>query len=375
MDLLRITNTTTWLPDLAILDYTSLIWTERFLDFGEFELKTPNVNLLRTQLPLNSFVTLQDSREVMIVETHTIKTDADGNSELTITGRSFDSILENKVIRGSYQNPTKTEFAMTASYFLALYLWNELGNTTGIDELRESMGTKGTENVIPNIGYIEDYSWNQPIQYWWVEDGPMAKQVRDVMLASKLGLKTVRPLAAPANETMYMVVYTADNRTALQTELAPVVFAHSFGNLASPSYLYSQKDYKNIAFLDCKLGSIQVYATPADEFTTGVNRRTLYVDGSDMINSTEQTFEQLLPALTQKAKQELAKYNRQFLFDVALTDDGPYTYGVDYGLGDLVTLRAEFGLEYTMRVTEYIRTEDLEGQKAYPTLIQDVPGA
>lgn len=377
MDLMRISSTTSWLPDLAILDYTSLIWTERFLDFGEFELKTPNVNLLRTQLPLNSFVTLKDTREVMIVETHVIKTDDDGNSELTITGRSFDSILENKVIRGSYQNPTKTKFTMTPTYFLTSYLWNELGNTTGIEWLRESMVPKGIENVIPHMGFIESYSWNQPAQYWWVEDGPMSKQVRDVMLASNVGLKTIRP---PANDwpsdTMYMIVYTGSDRTVLQTTLPPVVFAHSFGNLSTPSYLYSQKDYKNIAFLDCKLGSLQVYATPADEFTNGVNRRTLYVDGSDMINNTDQTFEQLLPALTQKAKQELAKYNRQFLFDVSLTDDGPYNYGVDYDLGDLVTLQAEFGVEYTtMRVTEYIRTEDLEGQKAYPTLTQEVPGA
>lgn len=375
MDLLRITDTATWLPDLSILDYTSLIWTERFLDFGEFELKTPNVNLLRTQLPLNSFVTLLNSREVMIVENHTIKTDSDGNSELTISGRSFDSILENKIIRGSYQNPTKTATVMTPCSFLTVYIWNELANTTGVDAFRPWINPdKSVENVIPNFGVVARFSGNQPTQYWWVEDGPMSKQVRDVMLASKLGLRTSRP-APQSDGVMYMAVYTGNNRTAWQTELAPVVFSHSFGNLESPSYLHSQKDYKNIAFLDCKLGSLEVYANPDDIIMTGINRRTLYVDGSDMINNTDQTFDQLLPALEQKAKQELAKYNRQFLFDVSLTDDGPYNYGVDYDLGDFVTLRAEFGLEYTMRVTEYVRTEDLEGQKAYPTLTQEVPGA
>ena len=64
--------------------WSSLIWTERFREAGEFELRTPRVAEHFTQMPEGAAISLLDSREVMLVDTHTIEKNEKGESELVI---------------------------------------------------------------------------------------------------------------------------------------------------------------------------------------------------------------------------------------------------------------------------------------------------
>ena len=380
MDLWRINDVVTWTPDIAITNYTSLIWTERFNTPGDFELKTPDVTTMLELLPLNSMVTLQDSRIVMIVETHSIKTDENGTSELTITGRSFDCILESRIVRGPYQAPYQTIQAWPPDAFLSLYLYNELGNNTTTNFLASGAGSKAyTDNYIAHLSFTTLVTPGGIPQLWWIEEGPMSKQFRDVLVERNLGLKVLRPISEDLGgmlPTMNFRVFSGIDKTVNQNTYSPIVFSKNTGSFTTPAYLFSIKDFKNVAYIDCKLGSTQVYAQPSDASTTGLNRRILYVDGGDVVANSEETFNQILPALIQKAKQELKKYNRQYLFDVSMTNDGVYVFNKDYYIGDYVTLRPEFEAPFgiTMQVTEFVRTEDLSGYKEYPTLTQYIPG-
>ena len=93
MEVLRL-NPTTYLPDSLVEGYTSMIWTERYLENGEFEMKTPKVSETKALIPENSMLSLLDTQEVMFVETHSIGRDSNGISELTVKGRTFETFLQ-----------------------------------------------------------------------------------------------------------------------------------------------------------------------------------------------------------------------------------------------------------------------------------------
>src|SRR5205809_1211100 len=88
-----------------IENYSSLIWTERFYGDSEIELIFP-VSLVvevAQKLPLNSFLSLDESFEPMIVET----VYREGN-EVKVSGISVLSWLNNRFIRVVDQMQAKT---------------------------------------------------------------------------------------------------------------------------------------------------------------------------------------------------------------------------------------------------------------------------
>jgi hypothetical protein len=96
-------NQNTWEHSDLVEGYSSLIWTERYLGAGDFTLKSRKVNQMRDALPRKSKVSLRDSQEVMTVETHSIDP-IEGGDEITITGRTFETILESRTTVIPYAN-------------------------------------------------------------------------------------------------------------------------------------------------------------------------------------------------------------------------------------------------------------------------------
>ena len=78
--------------------FESLIWTERYHGFGDFEIYTPaNAELMRT-VKQDYYAWLKDSDQVMIVEEVQISTEVETGGHLTISGRSLESILDRRII-------------------------------------------------------------------------------------------------------------------------------------------------------------------------------------------------------------------------------------------------------------------------------------
>ena len=95
---------------------------------------------------------------------------------------------------------------------------------------------------------------------------------------------------------------------------------------------------------------------------TGLARRVVLIDASQAAGLTQD-------GLKGYMSQGLADARETAVFDGSINQDlSPYVYGVDYSLGDLVRLVGDYGLDQKARVTEYIRSEDASGFKAYPTL-------
>jgi hypothetical protein len=112
---------------------------------------------------------------------------------------------------------------------------------------------------------------------------------------------------------------------------------------------------------------IAVVYLPGASTTTGWNRRALMIDASD-INVADYSAADLLKALTQKGLDALANNNYVKMMDGQLVPQKLYTYGIDYGLGDVIELRGDSATSQKARITEYIYAQDSTGERAYPTL-------
>lgn len=391
MDVLRL-DPVTYLPDALVEGYSSMIWTERYEDSGEFEMSTPLVSDIKIMLPEGSLITLRDSQEVMFVETHSIEIDSDGIPELKVKGRTFETFLENRDLIGTYKKPWQALLQYTTAEMLTLLLWDSLVNATGEDTTRVDQ-IRDILTAIPDIVITDSSTFVETPKIWWLEEGEVYKTFLDFLKLGGLGVRNIRPMNTTANVVSFdttrtptrgtlqkvttpnisqlrLDVYNGLDRTHDQTVNVPVIFHYGSGHIESPQYLFSIKDLKNMATISASFGTVDIWPdtgiVPPVPNPSGLDRRILYIDGGD---EGDQVHEDFLASIVQKGMIELKKHNRSVLFDGAISPLSPYKYGTEYFLGDKVTLSAEYGFEASMLVAEYVRTEDQAGDRGYPTLV------
>ena len=99
--------------DSIIDTYKSLIWTDRYSAYGDFEVYTSaTMNVLR-QVKKGYYLWNRDSEHTMIIEDIEIQSNAEFGNDIAITGRSLESILTRRIvwkttnINGDLQNGVK----------------------------------------------------------------------------------------------------------------------------------------------------------------------------------------------------------------------------------------------------------------------------
>lgn len=390
MDVLRL-NTSTFIPDTLVEGYNSMIWTERYLGNGEFELKTTKVSETKALIPEGQLITLRDTKEVMIVESHSITRSDENNSELTVKGRSFETCTEHRAIVSLlYNKPWTTIKKYKTSEVSAMLLWNAIVNPT-IEDITTQTISRFAEDAIPQVVITDSSNFVDTVKDWTLKSGYVYPQVLDFLILGKFGIRNIRPSNTSGNVITFdatqtttrgnlqkvltsnipqlrVDVYDGYDRTRQQTVLIPIIFYYNAGHIISPQYLFSDKDYKNTGLLSYpnvngSYGRIWVLPNPP---ASGLNRKTLYEDAGDRGDQVDPAY---TDGLFQKIRVELGKHKKTVMFDGAISPISPYKYNVDYFLGDKVTLMAEYGVDLAMFVSEYIRTEDSTGDRGYPTLI------
>ena len=386
-------DSATWKPNLLIEGYSSLIWTERFSEAGEFELRTPLISEFLTLLPEETLLTHQDTQEVFVVDTLNIEKNDEGASELVIKGLSYlEKALRDRVSPGTYRQEWLMPRSYTGAQAAAILIYNYLCNPYNKDLTRSAMYGLSASNRIPNTGVglrVNTYMpWSGD---WWMQTGEVYPIFTDFLARSKLGARTVRPLdiynsyridmtyssvdsaggfgvEAEDSKLRFMVYSGYDRQDGTTPSFGSrVAFKWDEGDLSDPKYLFSTRDLKTMCTVNSSIGSVDVYSDDTvAPYLTGTQRRQMWLDGGDVGDQDPTAF---ITALVQKGEIELAKYNRKQLFDAQITETTPYKYKKDYDLGDRVTLYGEYGFRPTMRVNEYVRIDDEEGDRGYPTLI------
>ena len=155
----------------ALIDYaSSVIWVQRFVDAGEFELYVPASRKLLELFTDQTILTRAgDDENAMIFEKMSLTTDDENGDYLTITGRSIDSIIERRIV------PKQTSFTGTAENCIRKLITENiispsdsnrkidifsLGNTNGFSEKIDKQVTgKNLFTTIKEICQANEYGF------------------------------------------------------------------------------------------------------------------------------------------------------------------------------------------------------------------------
>jgi hypothetical protein len=340
--------------------FESLVWTERFSAWGDFELDTHSTLENRTRFKLGTRIIISESYRVMMVETVEDITDEEGRTILKVKGRSLEYILENRLAMAALTDletdPKWTIEDVPAA--IARQLFHDIC-VTGILDAGDIIASITEDNVIFPVDTIDEPA--DTIIYS-IDPKSLYSAIKELCDYFAMGFRIVRE---PLTNLLYWDVYMGSDRTTQQTTLAAVVFSPDLENLRNTTLLQTIALYKNVAYVVSPVGHEVVYPLDVDPDVEGFERNVLFVRADDITDPDGPTAS---AQMIQRGNEELAKNRRISALDGQISQISQYIYGVHYNLGDLVELRTDDGTTSQMQITEQIFVSDSEGDRAYPTL-------
>lgn len=334
---------------IAVIDNaTSVIWQKRFNAVGEFEIYIKASEKLLELLDGDIFVMRDDSNVGMYIEKVQLNTDDENGDYLTISGHSAEIILSWRVVqRAVYSSATITAESIIRDLITRLLIYFEvIINPNAIKWL-----TLGPNN-----------QWDDKVNRQFTGKN-LLEIVQELCMTYNYGFEF------SWNGNGFTInLYKGVDRSYDQTDNTFVVFSPEFENLGNTEYIKDTSNYANCCTVGGEgEGSERVFVTVTPENLEGFYRRFIYIDArnSSSEDLTEKQYRDMLRADGVEAL-ELQKIVTSFSGDILNYNN--YTYGVDYGLGDKVSIINEYGVRGNATITEITEVEDENGYRLIPTL-------
>lgn len=354
-------------------NFDSVIWTERYYGDSNVELVVPATPEMFSKLPLGIFLGLEGSDELMILETEKIEA-----GKLKFSGISILPWLNNRFIRTSASHADKYWYLEGIS--AGSILWGMVYFMCVDGPYVNGSIPIGVPNpgnlIIPGLG-LNDYDKSgEPLKVG-IPYGPLYDAMRDIATTYEIGMKIIFDLNA--SNPLEFRSYKGLDRTSAQSDNSVIRFSSEMDSLADIKELQSIATLKTEIYafapgLNPDEGQPDLRGAPGiskltDQEYTGFDLRTKMIFAEDI--TTDQVGsdpDTLLDILNNRAHDELTNDHYVKTVDGEIVPDNQFQYGVHYNLGDLIEVQGNTGVVQISRVTEYIRSQDSSGEKAYPTL-------
>lgn len=358
-------------PNSSIIDlndaetiegFTSLMWVERYRDAGEFTIIAPVSSGLRSKLPIGSFISHVGTQELMVVESHEISDNIDGDVDIVITGRSFETFMEQRIIAYDATGVGGTTESSIASFYFTGAARPDAHVVELIDRhmyaasatlYPEKFENVRTVSVVPALTGVST-SRELPIK-------DLYSSVLELLAIDDLGIKSVRPgpySGLPSATDLGFIIHKGvDLRST-------VAFSHESGDLRNGQYLWTNKKKKTVALTQGPNYRTFVGTNPANR---GLNVRVGYVDAKEI--AADRTYAAELGALNALGTSYLGMHKEASIVRIEVTPTtNRLRYRTDYNVGDLVGVTGNYDTQGIMRVVEHVEIIDKTGQASYPTL-------
>lgn len=334
-----------FMPKMIIDSFTSLVWTERYRGYGDFELVMLVDEEFVKAVNLDDYLAIKESNVKMVIESMTLTTDEEEGDLITISGRSLECLLERRIVWDEIKETNEKNFQELVEKILnqnAIAPRNQNRIITGL-----AFKASSDEKVTGLMTTLESFGDN------------LYETIDGLCSAKNLGFRVLWD-----GESMNFELYFGVDRTRSQNTVSPVVFSASYENLLNSDFIQSEINYASNALVKSGESFImEIYRKPE---RTGLKRREIYVavgepGEGDNTDPTQFAFEE--------AKKEMAEHTVTVAFGSDVAPMLQFQFGKDYFVGDIVDVENRYGISGRCRIDEVVRSRDEAGPVLTPTFV------
>ena len=343
---------------VGIIDlYQSFIWADRHDEEGDFEIQLKLGDSIPGNLQEGYYLVRADTEHVMIIESFGITSDEETGSYLLVSGRSLESIPRRRVV----WKKTKLEGTLQDG-LRKLFNENVIAPEIEARKIPNFIFEDSTDEYITSLELVNEYHGEE-----------LYEIVSTLCKEHEIGFKVTL-----SGNNFIFKLYRGADRSYNQTTNPYVIFSPRYDNVVNTQYIESYKNYKNITLVGGetdeeteKQETVQV----GDVGKTGLDRREIYTDASDVSSTTvndlgeseDMSYERYQALLRQKGYDTLIENVYVKALTGELVPNGNYIYQKDYFIGDVVQVENEFGHYGLAYVSEVVASCDESGSYIYPT--------
>lgn len=336
---------------IAVLDtYESLIWTDRYNSYGDFEMFFAMDESSLEYLKEDNYLWLKDSEHTMIIENIRIDADTEDGNHLVVTGRSLESILERRIIWGQRVFTGNLQTAIQT-------MLNESIISPSIADRKISnfRFVASTDPKITSLTIDNQYTGDD-----------LYTVIKGLCEENNIGFRIIL-----ADDNWFeFSLYAGVDRSYDQTENPYVVFSPNFENIINSNYFSSKASYRNVTLVAGE-GEGTARKTTVVGSGSGLNRREVFTDARDISSETEDgvtlSDTEYYAQLRSKGLKTLADHPIATAFEGEVEVTRLFKYGEDFYIGDIVQIANEYGNEGSAYISELIVSRSEAGLSVYPT--------
>lgn len=325
-----------------IENQTSLIWTRKYNESGDFELHAPITDENRKLLKLNNIIYKENSSEAGVIESLVME-ESSLNNQITCKGRFLSSYMDRRIIKQTINYDGRVELIMRKMLSqdtipLPRVVLGDLQGYT--DEVTFQCTYKGLLNYMQKLAKSVNYGFRFRPNF----------NTKEIVFE----------------------VYKGIDRTMSQGVNNRVIFSEMYENLNNVIYNENNQTYKTKMYVGGEgEGADRTIVVVGDG--EGLELREGFYSATD-VSSEDISTQEYIQALEQRGREQLDANSLAKSFECETDANINFIYKVNYDLGDIVTVKKKsWCLTDDLRITAIQEIYENGGMTVVPTLGTPLP--
>lgn len=355
-------------PQMEVLgvveEITSLVWTRRYWEPGEFKMLVPFNDTHNKLLQEDNIVIKHGDTEAAEIKYVSISKNLEGFEVIEVQGKFLTQWINKRVIEKQLANVSATAQDLIRRI------------------VDENCVTTSAARIIPNLSMADDPEIaGAKILYTSETYVNALDAIEDLAQGSKIGFRIDTDRSAGHHVfSVYKGVDSTENNSAGNP---PCIFSQEYDNVLEQEYSKSTEKHKNTAYVTGETREDDSFETViVGAENTGLDRNELYVSGGDIKQTYKDdddkevtmTDEEYRRALSDRGGEKLEQYPISQSFASEINVGANLIYRKDFDLGDRVTcFNKKWNVRIDARITEITESYDVKGEGLEITFGESIP--
>lgn len=320
----------------------SVIIAKKYTGCGDFEIYMSAALFKSDIFAIENYIAYGDF--FGIIESIKIETDVENGNHVTVTGRNIESILDRRIIMN------QTVFSGTVEDYVRKIVNDNCINPSDQDR------------KIPEIALGAKKGFSERIEIQCTYDN-LLEHIIEVCSSYSIGFRMIFDESV---KKFVFELYKGIERSVTNTNVLPVIFSKEYDNLLSTEYALGISTYKNVALVAGEGEGTERKKVIVGRKLKGLERRECFIDARDLsTNNGEISQGEYEGQLREKGNTSLSDCSIVETIEGAIVQN-QFIFEKDFFLGDIVTIKNEYGLTLDSRIVETDLVEDEAGFRVIP---------